>query len=109
MKVFSDQKYLYIKFTVLEKILGIHGSFRIPLQKISEIHSNIPKQSWKEIRCPGTFLPGMIKAGTYLTDRGKEFWYVTRKNHHIVIELKQGFYNRIILSVNKDVINKIKK
>ena len=29
---------------------------------------------------PVTFIPGVIKAGTYLTNRGKEFWYVTRKN-----------------------------
>jgi hypothetical protein len=48
---------------------------------------------------PGTNIPGIIKAGTYFTNRGKEFWYITRGREILRIELKGLFYNRIILGV----------
>ena len=109
MEISSDQNNLYINFTTIEKILGVHWSFKIPLADISEIHQNIPRQTWKELRLPGTFIPGVIKAGTYLTERGREFWYVTRKRHHITIELRRGFYKRMMLSVDDEyTIEKIK-
>jgi len=110
MEIFSDQNNLYINFTIIEKILGIHWSFQILLRDISGIHCDVPQQTWKELRLPGTFIPGMIKAGTYLTERGWEFWYVTRKKHHVTIDLRRGFYKRMVLSADdKDTIEKIKE
>ena len=105
MQIYSDKSYLYVKLGIIEKILGIHWSFKIPLEDISETHTRIPIQSFKELRFPGTFFPGIIKAGTYLTERGREFWYVTRKKKFLTIELKKGFYKRIILSVNENMQN----
>ncbi len=83
----------------------------IPLNAISEIHTDVPAKLPHDLRFPGTFFPVLIKAGTYLTNRGKEFWYTTRNKKFLCIELKQGFYKRIILSVNENesVKNKILK
>ena len=100
MQVFSDDSNLYIKFSTIEKILGVHWSFTIPLNTISSIHTDSPARLSHGIRCPGTFFPGLIKAGTYLTNRGKEFWYTTRNKKFLCIELRRGFYKRIILSVS---------
>jgi len=109
MYVFSDDSNLYIKFNTIEKILGVHWSFVIPLNTISEIHTNAPAKLSHGLRCPGTFFPGLIKAGTYLTNRGKEFWYTTSNKKFLCIELRQGFYKRIIISVNENesIKNKI--
>jgi hypothetical protein len=115
MQVFSDYSNLYIKFSVIEKILGVHWSFVIPLDTISEIRTDVSVNLPHGLRFPGTFFPGMIKAGTYLTKRGKEFWYTTRNKKLLHIELKQGFYKRMILSVNENesvknkILKKIKK
>ena len=49
------------------------GSFKIPLQNIKNVSAELPKPTWKEIKAPGTFIPGLIKAGTYYTDKGQEF------------------------------------
>jgi hypothetical protein len=46
--------------------------------------------TWKEIRAPGTAIPGLIKAGTYYTFRGKEFWMLKKKDFPIRIELKNN-------------------
>ena len=102
MKVFFDDCNLYIKFSLIEKILGVHGSFTIPLDAISEIHTDEFMHLSHGLRFPGTFFPGLIKAGTYLTNRGKEFWYATRNKKFLRIELREGFYERIIISVNEN-------
>jgi len=102
MQVFSDDSNLYIKFTILEKILGVHWSFTIPLNTISDIHTNSPTYMSHGLKFLGTFFPRLIKAGTYLTSRGKEFWYTTRNKKFLSIELQQGFYKRIIISVNEN-------
>jgi len=109
MQIFSDDSNLYIKFNMLEKILGVHWSFTIPLNTISDIHTDSPMHLSHGLRFPGTFFPGLIKAGTYLTSRGKEFWYTTRNKKFLSIEIRQGFYKRIILSVNENefIKNKI--
>lgn len=91
---------LAINLSFWEKIWGFHGSFRIPLSHVRELKHEIPVTSWKEIRFPGSFLPGVIKAGTYYTPRGKEFWYVTRwGKQHVTIELQNERYKRIVLGL----------
>jgi hypothetical protein len=102
MDLFSDNSNLYIKFNIVERILGIHWSFTIPLETISDIQTEMPVGISHGLRFPGTFFPGLIKAGTYLTNRGKEFWYTTRNTKYLRIELKEGFYQRIILSVKEN-------
>jgi hypothetical protein len=94
----------------LEKALAIKGGFEIPLQNIVKAGTEAHRTGWKETRAPGTHLPGTIKAGTYYTPRGKEFWYVTDKGV-VVLELENESYKRIILSIdeNKEWAEKISK
>ena len=87
----------------------MHWSFTIPLDAISDIHTDAPLHLSHGLRMPGAFFPGLIKSGTYLTNRGNEFWYTTRNKKFLCIELKQGFYKRIVLSVNdnESIKNKV--
>ncbi len=57
----------------------IKRDFEISLEHIVEVRTEAPETSWREIRAPRTYLPGVMKAGTYYTPRGKEFWYATKK------------------------------
>ena len=99
MQLSLDDDQLNIKLSILEKLLSVRGSLKIPLDRIDRATTEAPRTTWREIRAPGTFVPGLIKAGTYFTNRGKEFWYVTRLWSHLTIELKKGFYKRIVLSL----------
>jgi len=85
----------------LEKALAIRGGFKIPLQNIVKAGTEAHRTGWKEVRAPGTHLPGVIKAGSYYTPRGKEFWYVTDKGV-VVLELENEPYQRIILSIDEN-------
>jgi hypothetical protein len=48
-------------------------------------------------------IPGLIKAGTYYTDKGKQFWLVTKGKGILNIELKNESYKRIILGIDNNV------
>ena len=79
------------------------GSFKIPLKHIVSVTTQIPKPTWKEVKAPGTFIPGLIKAGTYYTDKGKQFWFVTKGKGILNLELKNESYKRIILGIDSNV------
>lgn len=100
-----DEK-LQIEFTTKEQLLAVrwHKTWQIPLTHIAQVTTAEPQSSWKELRAPGSFIPGVVKAGTYYTNRGKEFWYVNRETDYLTIELRDESYKRIILTIDNSEI-----
>jgi len=76
--------------------------WQIPLNHITSVSTDEPPSSWTEIRAPGTALPGVIKAGTYYSSRGKEFWYVTRDRDYLVLGLRDEAYQKIVLTLDQN-------
>jgi len=97
----TDDK-LKIEFTLKEQLLAarLHKNWQISLAHIQQVTTAKPESSWKELRAPGSNFPGVIKAGTYYTKRGKEFWFVCKDSDYLVIELEDESYKRIILNVD---------
>ncbi len=111
MKIGIVHGFLQINLEWWEKILAVHGSLKIPITHIMSAHIGQPPPTWKEARCPGTFLPGVIKAGTYYSKRGKEFWCVTRGKDALRIELRGEGFSRLVLGIEdgplwKDTISR---
>lgn len=79
-----------------------NADLHIPLSHIKQVSIEEPSSSWADARLPGTYLPGVIKAGTYYTDRGKEFWYATRSGRYLVLELENEFYKKIVLTIDQN-------
>ena len=102
MNLTITNENLQIKLTFLEQFFAfrLKKNLEIPLAHIKQVTTAKPQSSWKDLRSPGTFLPGVIRAGTYYTERGKEFWYVTKDRNYLVIELKDEPYQRIILNAD---------
>ena len=65
----------------------------------------MPEPRLLEVRVPGTFIPGVIKAGTYWTRAGKEFWYVRRgMSDYVTIELADGApFRRMVFGLDGDI------
>ena len=106
MKITIDDKFDYfeIKLGIKEKIASFHGSFeKVPLSKVKSVSNDIPERSWKDMKNPGTDLPG-FRAGSFTTPRGHEFWYARfkKESDFLVIELTDDTYDRIILTVNNN-------
>ena len=99
MNLSTESDFLRIDLKWWEKILSIHGSFKIPLSHIISANTNHPPFTWKEIRCPGSYLPGVIKAGTYYSGRGKEFWCTTKGKNILQIELDCERFSRLVLEI----------
>lgn len=117
MKLSITDSGLEIKFNIHEKIISMHGSFKIPLADIKKAWTEMPASplsSTREIKMPGTHIPGIIKAGTYRTRGRRDFWYATRKMPYLVLELDEDKqpYRRIVLSADdadglKNIINSV--
>ena len=100
MNIVIDKDAMRIELSILEKILTFHKSFKVPLSQITEVSNDLLTPTWKEIRVPGTAIPGVTKAGTYYTSRGKEFWMLKKNDNPIRIELNNNKLKRVILGIS---------
>jgi hypothetical protein len=105
MQLILDPNNLTIMLEWYEQLFAFTftNQFTIPLQHIERATIAEPQSSWAELRAPGTFLPGIIKAGTYYTRRGKEFWYVTGEQNYLTLELTDEPYQRMIFTLEQNV------
>lgn len=99
---FVDNNKLQISWEWYEQILAVnfHQKIVIPCHHIKSISTTEPASSWAEIRNPGITLPGVIKAGTYYSNRGKELWYVTKDQNYLTLELENENWQRIIITID---------
>ncbi|MBD2121412.1 hypothetical protein [Trichocoleus sp. FACHB-262] len=109
MHVTINSNKLCIELNFWEKLwaLQFNYTWQIPLDHIERVtttalSSNWKTLIWKEVKLPGTFVPGVIKAGTYYTDQGREFWYVTDDKNYLILDLKNEFYQKVILTVEQN-------
>ncbi|MGQ4647210.1 pentapeptide repeat-containing protein [Lyngbya aestuarii] len=104
MKLTIVEQQLQINLEWFEQVLAFYLSkvISVPLSHITSVTAEKPRKTCLEIRAPGTFIPKLIKAGTYYTSRGREFWYVTRDRDYLTIELIDQYYKRIILTIDQN-------
>ena len=88
-----------IQLEPMERVWSVHLAQRIEvsLDTLERVRVGYPETTWKEIRAPGTYLPGMFKAGTYYTERGREFWYARKGQSCLCLDMAEGYYKRIVL------------
>ena len=98
MKLELTPDELVINLNFWERILAVHGSIRIPLKNVRGATEDDGFRGYG-LRSPGTHVPGIITAGTYRKDGDKQFAFVMRRTHLVVIELSQEKWARIILGV----------
>ncbi|HEY9661753.1 MAG TPA: hypothetical protein V6C65_25130 [Allocoleopsis sp.] len=101
MQLTLDSDTLIIKLSGFERLWSFHlsQSILVPFAHIQQVSTTQPQSDWFDLRAPGTALPGVIKAGTYYTRNGREFWYVTRKADYLTLSLRDEYYKRIVLSL----------
>lgn len=98
---------LVIELTGTERFWAFHlgKTITVPLNHIQQVSTEIPQSHWSDLRVPGTALPGVIKAGTYYTRNGREFWYATRTPHFLTLTLSpEEYYKRIVLTLEDNEI-----
>lgn len=102
LSIDRDQQVLTIELSNQERLWSFrwNKTLTIPLGHICKVSTETPSITWLELRAPGTFVPGLIKAGTYYNKQGKDFWYATRGKGFLVLELEQDKYRRVVLTID---------
>ncbi len=101
MRLSINNAKLAIEFEWYEQLWAVKACrvMEIPIAHIRSVTTAEPQSSWAELRAPGTFVPGIIKAGTYYTKQGREFWYVTDDRNYLTLELESEPYRRLVLTI----------
>ena len=78
---------LVLKLRGWDKIWALKSELRVPLHDITSVRRDAKLACYpRGVRCPGTYLPGVIIAGSYWRRSGWEFWSVRKPKNAVVIE-----------------------
>lgn len=83
----------------MHKVWALRSQLIIPAEHIITAYKNTRNLNWIGLRMPGTQIPGLITAGTFLADEGDIFCDVVNKENAIMIELKDERYTKLIIEV----------
>jgi hypothetical protein len=85
-----------------DKLWAFKGSLEIPLAHVKGAYPGLEAEhglDWTSIRAPGTFLPGVITAGTFYQHGKTVFWDVHNREKTVAIELHDERYNLLVVEV----------
>jgi hypothetical protein len=84
-----------------ERLAALHGNLTVPLANITGAEVLAPRW-WMNLglRVPGTGLPGLIIAGTYIWRKDRAFVCWKRGEEALQINLAGQNYSRLVLGVD---------
>lgn len=89
-------------FTVqgIHKVWALKSELTIPVEHIITAYPNTEDLHVKlGIRMPGTSVPGLIEAGSFVGRNGIIFCDITNHSKSIVVELRNEHYEKLIIDV----------
>jgi len=99
-RVTVDGGDLVVDVEGMDKLWALKSRLTIPLANVrgATADPGIVREG-KGIRAPGTYLPGVIVAGTFHDDGERVFWDVHDSAKAVVIQLADERYSRLIIEV----------
>ena len=100
-KLAFQQTELIITFSTGEKMAALHGTMVVPLANI--IGAEVLGKGWWTslgLRVPGTALPGLVIAGTYLKKGDRAFVSWKRGRQVLQVNLTGYGYDRLVVGVD---------
>ena len=84
----------------IDKILAIKTSITVPLSHIKSISTEkVDWKPFKHLKVAGSYMPGVVKDGRYLTSDGLVFFEMRHTNKCITVTLDNETYRKIIFEV----------
>ena len=92
---------LIVEIEGLNKVWALKSRITVPLSHVrgATVDPGIVREP-KGLRSPGTYMPGVIVAGTFHSDGERIFWDVRDARKAIVIQLDDEEYARLVLEVD---------
>jgi hypothetical protein len=112
VEISITEDHLHLEVKGLDKLWAFKSQLDIPLDHIRDVRHDPEAASgwWHGIRLPGTYVPGVLTAGTFYQHGQRVFWDVHRPASSIIIELHDDRFDALIVEVNDPlaVVNQIK-
>ena len=96
----DDDKVLF-NVKGLHKLWAFTSQLHVPLAHIRGVRQDAESlKGWcKGWRMPGTHVPGLLVAGTFLKDGRRIFWDVHNADKAVIIDLEHDDYDQLIIEV----------
>ena len=92
----------------LNRLWAFTTEVRVPLSDVARVDRDVARRSVPSgFRMPGTYLPGLVQAGTYRTREERSFWLVGRTPNVTVIECPEARFDRIVLQLSDETAAEI--
>jgi hypothetical protein len=93
---------IVVRLSFWQRLAAVHGDLHIPATSIRG--AVVADRDWLKtigFRVPGTALPGLIIAGTYIKPKDSSFIYWTRRSPSVLqLNLSGRPYNRVFIGVD---------
>lgn len=100
IKVTRDGDLAIFEVQGLHKVWVLKSRLKIPLAHIQGARRDPDAvHGWKGWKAPGTYLPGLIAAGTFHLHGERIFWDVVHAENAIVVDLDDDTYSQLIIEV----------
>ena len=92
---------LTVRLSGWDRVWALRSRVEVPLAHVRavEIDPSAARGWWKGARLPGTHLPGVIIAGTFLRGGERTFYSVRDPAKAVVIHLADERYTRLVVQV----------
>lgn len=101
VSVFTDK----VVFDVLgwSRVWAFKRQIVVPKSAIRGVRADprVNPVAWRGIRFPGTYVPGVITAGTFYRNGIKTFCDIRRGNRTVVVDLAGASYDRLVIEVEE--------
>ena len=87
------------RITGWHKLWAFKSRIVVPVQDIVAVEGSEAVPRWAGWRILGTWIPGMLTAGSFRKDGGWSFWDVSQPHAAIVLTLRGHWYSRLIVEV----------
>ncbi len=93
--------FLIVRPRGLNRLWALKAEVRVPLAQVSEVHASVARRDVPaRFRTLGTYVPGLIQAGSYRTKGERSFWVVGRASTVTVIDCPGARFDRIVLQLS---------
>ena len=100
VEIALDDGRLILEVQGWDRLWALKSRLEIPIEHLGGVSADPDAtRGWKGFRAPGTYVPGVITAGTFHLDGERIFWDVHDPARVIVIDLVDERYRRLVVEV----------
>ncbi len=105
IEVSIEPEFVHVELGGINALLALKRRLDLPAGQIVRSRAmarrDVPRGEGTWLRAPGTYVPGLVRHGSYGRPPHREFWAVFRQERVLVIELRDWDYARLVLAVEQ--------